>query len=73
MEGFWEFLADWNFLGASSEKGYTRKHTENWVARCRFKFWGNLGIIRCFAKRILLGEFKFNDFLRFGRGSTWGY
>jgi hypothetical protein len=37
---------DWNFwlgfLRVGSEKGSTRKHTENWVTSWGFLFWGNL-------------------------------
>jgi hypothetical protein len=29
-------------------------------------------ILRCFTKRIKLGEFRFKVFRCFGRGSTWG-
>jgi hypothetical protein len=36
----------WNFLGESSEKGSTRKHTEKRVTRWRTMFWGNFEILR---------------------------
>jgi hypothetical protein len=62
---------DWIFW-ASSEKGRSRKHTRNWVTRWRNSFWGNLTILRCFTKRIFLGEIEFGIFLGFTRGSTWG-
>jgi hypothetical protein len=61
----------WEFLEEFLEKGYTRKSTENRVARCRNMFWGNLKVSRCFTKRIIWGEFKFVVFWWFGRGSTW--
>jgi hypothetical protein len=35
----------WLF-GGTSEKGSTRKHTENWVTRWREMFWGNLEVSR---------------------------
>jgi hypothetical protein len=34
-------------------------------------FWGNLGNLRCFTKRIILGEFKSGLFWCFVRGSAW--
>jgi hypothetical protein len=57
-------------LGEFLEKGNTRKLTENWVTRCDKIFWGNLRVLRCFAKRIVWGEFGFDHFLSFVRGST---
>jgi hypothetical protein len=59
------------FLGASSEKGSTRKHTEKWVTRCGFCFRGNFRDLRCFTKRIKWREFKLGLFWRCRRGSTW--
>jgi hypothetical protein len=58
------------FLGESSEKGSTRKYTGKRVARWRKLFWGNLRVLRCFAKRIFLEEFKLALFGGFGGGST---
>jgi hypothetical protein len=34
------------FLEGGSEKGSTRKHTGNRVARWRNNFWGNLAFLR---------------------------
>jgi hypothetical protein len=58
------------FLGESSEKGSTRKYTGNWVTRWKELFWGNFKVLRCFAKRIFLEEFKLALFGGFGGGST---
>jgi hypothetical protein len=66
------FLGIW-LLGESSEKGYTRKLTGNRVARCKEMVWGNLGALRCFTKRIGLGELEFGVFGRVVRGITWGW
>jgi hypothetical protein len=63
------FLPD--FWKGGSEKGSTRKYTGNWVTRWINLFWGNLENLRCFAKRILLGEFKLTIFGDFTRWSTW--
>jgi hypothetical protein len=59
------------FLGESSKKGCTRKHTKNRVTSWSFLFWGNLAILRWFTKRIMLGELEFDVFWGFGRRSTW--
>jgi hypothetical protein len=40
--GFWVL----EFGGTSSEKGNTRKSTENRVTRCGFLFWGNFRRLR---------------------------
>jgi hypothetical protein len=66
------FLDIWDFWGWS-EKGNRRKCTKNRVTSWTFMFWGNLRVSRCFAKRIRMGEFRFDAFLSFGRGSTGGY
>jgi hypothetical protein len=58
------------FFGECSKKGSTRKHTKNRVTSWTIMFWGNLSILRCFTKRMFLGELKFNDFWGLGRGST---
>jgi hypothetical protein len=50
MDLDWIFV--WNFLEEFLEKGNRRKHTENRVTRCRKLFGGNLGVLRCFTKRI---------------------
>jgi hypothetical protein len=60
------------FEEENSEKGCSRKHTGNWVTRWIFCFRGNLEVLRCFTKRILLGEFEIGTFWGFERGSTWG-
>jgi hypothetical protein len=39
--GFWAGV-----LRGGSEKGSTRKDTENWVTRWRNVVWGNLGFLR---------------------------
>jgi hypothetical protein len=62
-----DWILGFDFLEEFLEKGNTRKHTEIRVARCKEMFGGILGVLRCFTKRIHLGEFKFNDFLGFGR------
>jgi hypothetical protein len=62
------FLA--KFRKGGSEKGNTRKYTEKWVTRWKVLFWGNYGILRCFTKRILVGEFEMRGFLCFTRVST---
>jgi hypothetical protein len=49
LESFWEIG---NF-GGWSEKGSTRKRTENWVTSWTFLFWRNLRDLRCFTKRII--------------------
>jgi hypothetical protein len=67
LKEFWV----WIFLGESLEKGSTRKHTKNRVARWRFLFWGNFGNPRWFTKRIVWGEFGFSVFCGSGRVSTW--
>jgi hypothetical protein len=54
-------------LEESSEKGCSRKTTENRVTSWGFIFWGNYGILRCFAKRILLEEFNLAVFRDCGR------
>jgi hypothetical protein len=53
LEIFWGL----EFLGESSEKGNTRISTGNRVTRWGIMYWGNLRDLRCFTKRILLGEF----------------
>jgi hypothetical protein len=74
-----EFWAKWpgmnlffwtDFSKAGSEKGSTRKHTENRVTRWMKLFWGNLGDSRCFTKKNIMGELIFDDFLAFEREST---
>jgi hypothetical protein len=57
-------------LRGGSEKGSTRKHTGKRVTRWTFLFWRNFKVLRCFAKRIFLGEFKLALFGGFGGGST---
>jgi hypothetical protein len=64
-----QFLV-WEFLGEFLEKGSTRKHTGNRVARCRKMFGGIFGDLRCFTKRIETGEFKVGLFWGFARRST---
>jgi hypothetical protein len=66
------FLRIGNFWGWS-EKGSSREYTENWVARWTFLFWRNFGFLRCFTKRINLGEFEFGCFWGFVQGSTWSH
>jgi hypothetical protein len=62
----------WNeFLECGSEKGRSRKSTENRVTRWRIKIWGNFEKSRCFTKRIYLGKFKNGFFWGCGRDSTW--
>jgi hypothetical protein len=51
------FLGIGNF-GSWSEKGSSREDTENRVTSWTFMFWGNLENLRCFTKRIFLGEFE---------------
>jgi hypothetical protein len=41
-----EIFEVWNFWDPGSEKGSTRKHTENRVTRWIKMFWGNLAILR---------------------------
>jgi hypothetical protein len=53
MDKDWKVFWSFDFLEENSEKGYRRKHTENRVARWRFLHWGNLRVLRCFAKRII--------------------
>jgi hypothetical protein len=65
-------LGNWIF-GGISEKGSTRKRTENRVTRWSLMFWGNSAVLRWIAKRFNLGEFKVGLFLCLGRGSTWAY
>jgi hypothetical protein len=71
--GFWSGL-DWGFgdwgFGPSSEKGSTRKSTGNRVTSWRNLFWGNLWVLRCFTKRIVLGESEIGLFGGFTRGSA---
>jgi hypothetical protein len=50
------------FLEEFLEKGNTRKHTEKRVARWRKLFGGILVGLRCFAKRIMVGEFEMGFF-----------
>jgi hypothetical protein len=69
LEGFVRL----EFWRTSSEKGNTRKRTGNRVTSWSLLFWGNLGNLRCFTKRIYLEEFEISDFWGFGRESTWGY
>jgi hypothetical protein len=45
---FWEL----EFLSGTSEKGSTRKHTENWVTRWAKLFLGELGFLCWIAKEI---------------------
>jgi hypothetical protein len=66
----WVFWSD--FLGGGSEKGNTRKHTENWVTRWGSLYWRNLTILCWIAKRIGLGEFNVGGFWVFGRCSHVG-
>jgi hypothetical protein len=42
----WEVFWGFGFLGGTSEKGSTRKYTENWVTRWTKLFWGNLAFLR---------------------------
>jgi hypothetical protein len=70
LNGVRKFFEDFGNLGESSEKGYTRKSTKNRVARCRKLFGGIFGDLRCFTKRIYLGEFGLGGFWVFVRGST---
>jgi hypothetical protein len=63
IEAFWGW----------SEKGSTRESTKNRVTSWTFLFWGNFRKSRCFTKRFLWGEFRFDDFLSFARESTWVY
>jgi hypothetical protein len=65
LKEFWEI----GFLEESFQKGWSRKHTENWVTRCRNLFWGNFTVLRCFAKRNYLEELGFGFFWSFGRCS----
>jgi hypothetical protein len=67
VKDFWEI----EFWGNGSKKGSSRKHTGNWVTSWRKLFGGILKGLRCFAKRIGLGEFEVGFFLCFRRGSTW--
>jgi hypothetical protein len=74
IEGIeWELgrFLGFGVLGWTSEKGSSRKHTENWVTSCIKMYWGNLWVLRCFAKGIILGELVFGIFWDFGRRSTW--
>jgi hypothetical protein len=50
------------FLEEFLEKGNTRKHTGIRVTRCGKLFGGIFGGLRCFAKRIRLGEFEIGFF-----------
>jgi hypothetical protein len=59
-------------LGETSEKGSTRKDTGNWVTRYGFLFLEEFDGLRCFTKRIWLGELRFSGFWDFVRRSTWG-
>jgi hypothetical protein len=67
---WFEKILGWIFLEENSEKGCSRKCTENRVASWTFLFWGNLGVLRCFTKRKCLGEFEIGVFLGFVRVST---
>jgi hypothetical protein len=71
LEGFELISGIFGFLEENSEKGRSRKSTGNRVARWITMFWGNLEILCCFAKRIVLGEFEMRIFWCFGRGLTW--
>jgi hypothetical protein len=74
--GFWSELERnfWlDFWETSSEKGCSRKTTENRVTRWRKLFWGNLENPRWFTKRMFSGEIKFTLFWGCGRESTWVY
>jgi hypothetical protein len=65
----WEF-GDWFLKEEISEKGNTRKHTKKRVTSWSFLYWRNSEVSRCFAKRIVLGEFQFGLFWGFTQGST---
>jgi hypothetical protein len=65
----WIFCLE--FLGEFLEKGSSREHTKNRVARWGKMFGGNSGVLRWIAKRNLMGEFKMGLFWGFGRWSTW--
>jgi hypothetical protein len=67
-----KFLGNWD-LGPSSEKGSSRKHTENRVTRWRKLFWGNSAFSRWFTKRFVSGEFELGLFWGCGWESTWSH
>jgi hypothetical protein len=58
------------FLGEFFQKGYTRKSIENRVTRCKEMFWGNLGALRCFTKRIVGGGIGIGVFWE---GCAWDH
>jgi hypothetical protein len=50
-----DWVLVWNFLGEFLEKGNTRKHTKNRVARCRKLFGGILGGFTLFCEGNVFG------------------
>jgi hypothetical protein len=52
------------FWRNGSEKGYTRKHTENRVTSCGLMFLGEFRKSRCFAKDLGMGHLGFWLILR---------
>jgi hypothetical protein len=66
-----EIFGNWIFGRVGSEKGRWRKHTGNRVTSWRNLVWGNLRVLRCFAKRFILGESEIGIFWVYERESTW--